>query len=57
MGRRRVGSVSRSAGPARAFVLTLAVGLVVGLLLGFFLGRIGGGNRGEPPRPRHRPVP
>jgi hypothetical protein len=58
MGRRRVGSVSRSAGPARAFLLTLAVGLVVGLLLGFFLGRIGGGNREQaaPPTPPARTV-
>jgi hypothetical protein len=58
MGRRRVGSVSRSAGPARAFVLTLAVGLLLGLLLGFFLGRIGGGNRGgaAPPAPPARTV-
>jgi hypothetical protein len=58
MGRRRVGSVSRSAGPARAFVLTLAVGLLLGLLLGFFLGRIGGGNRegAAPPAPPARTV-
>jgi hypothetical protein len=61
MGRRRViGPASRrSAGPARAFLLTLAVGLLVGLLLGFFLGRIvGGGGREQaaPPVPPARTV-
>jgi hypothetical protein len=60
MGRRRViGSASRrSPGPARAFLLTLAVGLLLGLLLGFFLGRIGGGDRegAGPPVPPARTV-
>ena len=58
MGRRRVGPAGRTSGPARAFLLTLAVGLVVGLLLGFFLGRIGGGNREQaaPPTPPARTV-
>ena len=59
MGRRRViGPASRSPGPARAFLLTLAVGLLLGLLLGFFLGRIGGGNRegAAPPAPPARTV-
>jgi hypothetical protein len=60
MGRRRViGPASRrSAGPARAFLLTLAVGLLVGLLLGFFLGRIVGGGREQaaPPVPPARTV-
>ena len=55
MGRRRdIRTASRSPGPARAFVLTLAVGL----LLGFFLGRIVGGDRGgaAPPVPPARTV-
>jgi hypothetical protein len=56
MGRRRVISPAsrRSAGPARAFLLTLAVGL----LLGFFLGRIVGGDRegAAPPVPPARTV-
>jgi len=58
MGRRRVGQAGRTSGPARAFLLTLAVGLVVGLLLGFFLGRIGDGNREQatPPTPPARTV-
>ena len=61
MGRRRVISTAsrRSPGPARAFVLTLAVGLLLGLLLGFFLGRIIGGSRAEqasPPVPQARTV-
>jgi hypothetical protein len=60
MGRRRVISPAsrRSAGPARAFVLTLAVGLLLGLLLGFFLGRIVGGDRegAAPPVPPARTV-
>ena len=60
MGRRRdIGPASRrSAGPARAFVLTLAVGLLLGLLLGFFLGRIVGGDRegAAPPVPPARTV-
>lgn len=58
MERRRVRPASGTAGPARAFLLTLAVGLLAGLLLGllvgFFLGRIrsggGGGGRGRPSR-------
>ena len=47
----------RTAGPARAFLLTLAVGLLFGLLVGFLLGRIGG-NREEaaPPVPPARTV-
>jgi hypothetical protein len=59
MGRRRViGPASRSPGPARAFLLTIAVGLLLGLLLGFFLGRIVGGDRGgdAPPVPPARTV-
>jgi hypothetical protein len=59
MGRRRViGPASRSPGPARAFLLTLAVGLLLGLLLGFFLGRIVGGDRegAAPPVPPARTV-
>ena len=57
MGRRRVSPVRRTAGPARAFLLTLAVGLLFGLLVGFLLGRIGG-NREEaaPPVPPARTV-
>src|SRR5215212_2490953 len=58
MGRRRdIRTTSRrSAGPARAFLLTLAVGLLVGLLLGFLLGRIVGGGREQaaPPTPPAR---
>src|SRR5919112_1683028 len=46
MGRRRdIRTASRSPGPARAFVLTLAVGLLLGVLLGFFLGRVGADDR------------
>jgi hypothetical protein len=59
MGRRRfIGPASRSPGPAKAFLLTLAVGLLLALLLGFFLGRIGGGDRGgaAPPVPPARTV-
>ena len=57
MGRRRTGPASRAAGPARAFLLTLAVGLFVGLLLGFFLGRIGGNReQAAPPVPPARTV-
>jgi hypothetical protein len=57
MGRRRVGPAGRTSGPARAFLLTLAVGLVVGLLLGFFLGRIGGNReQAAPPTPPARTV-
>ena len=62
MGRRRVissASRRRSPGPARAFLMTLAVGLLVGLLVGFFLGRIIGGSSGEqafPPVPSARTV-
>jgi hypothetical protein len=58
MGRRRVGPAGRTSGPARAFLLTLAVGLIVGLIVGFFLGRIGGGNREQaaPPTPPARTV-
>jgi hypothetical protein len=60
MGRRRdIRTTSRrSAGPARAFLLTLAVGLLVGLLLGFLLGRIVGGGREQaaPPTPPARTV-
>src|SRR5215213_1746373 len=58
MGRRRVissASRRRSPGPARAFLMTLAVGLLVG----FFLGRIIGGSSGEqasPPVPLARTV-
>jgi hypothetical protein len=57
MGRRRVGPARRTSGPARAFLLTLAVGLLFGLLVGFLLGRIGG-NREEaaPPAPPARTV-
>lgn len=62
MERRRVRPASGTAGPARAFLLTLAVGLLAGLLLGllvgFFLGRIGsGGGGGRPPLPRLRHAP
>jgi hypothetical protein len=61
MGRRRVISTAsrRSPGPARAFLMTLAVGLLLGLLVGFFLGRIIGGSSGEqasPPVPPARTV-
>jgi hypothetical protein len=59
MGRRRdIRTASRSPGPARAFLLTLAVGLLLGLLLGFFLGRIVGGDRegAAPPVPPARTV-
>jgi hypothetical protein len=57
MGRRRTGPTSRAAGPARAFLLTLAVGLFLGLLLGFFLGRIGGNReQAAPPMPPARTV-
>jgi hypothetical protein len=60
MGRRRdIRPASRRrAGPARAFLLTLAVGLVLGLLSGFFLGRIVGGGREQaaPPVPPARTV-
>jgi hypothetical protein len=62
MGRRRVISTAsrrRSPGPARAFLMTLAVGLLLGLLVGFFLGRIIGGSSGEqasPPVPAARTV-
>jgi hypothetical protein len=57
MGRRRIGPARRTSGPARAFLLTLAVGLLFGLLVGFLLGRIGG-NREEaaPPAPPARTV-
>ena len=61
MGRRRVISTAsrRSPGPARAFLMMLAVGLLLGLLLGFFLGYIIGGSSGEqasPPVPQARTV-
>ena len=60
MGRRRVISTAsgRSPGPARAFLMTLAVGLLLGLLLGFFLGRIigGSGEQASPPVPPARTV-
>jgi hypothetical protein len=59
MGRRRdIRTASGSPGPARAFLLTLAVGLLLGLLLGFFLGRIVGGDRegAAPPVPPARTV-
>src|SRR5215218_1797985 len=62
MDRRRVISTAnrrRSPGPARAFLMTLAVGLLLGLLVGFFFGRIIGGSSGEqasPPVPPARTV-
>ena len=60
MGRRRVISTAsgRSPGPAWAFLMTLAVGLLLGLLLGSFLGRIigGSGEQASPPVPPARTV-
>ena len=62
MARRRVISTPsrrRSPGPARAFQMTLAVGLLLGLLLGFFLERIIGGSNNDqasPPVPPARTV-
>jgi len=61
MARRRVISTAsrRSPGPARAFLMTLAVGLLLGLLLGFFLERIIGGSNDDqasPPVPPARTV-